>query len=179
MPLRPLASLSANTSGNTLLVGVNVSGDALSAMAVTACDGALAVTTGMVEACILCGGPLRPSDLRRESPRNDIAYRSNACRQSAYRKRRTGQCQPTSAATIQAARERQEMRLAAQAAGLSRSKINEFIRVANLPEEEFEELLQYQPRYSTAAMLRNIQAAKRRRAAGDLTTQPDSTQGTR
>jgi hypothetical protein len=147
--------------------------------AVTACNGALAVTTGMVEACIVCGGPLRPSDLRRESPRNDIAYCSNACRQAAYRKRRTGQCQPLSAEILRAARERQEMQRAALAAGLSQAEVNEFIRVANLPEEEFEELLEYQPRHSTAAALRSIQAAKRRQAERKLTKQPDPTQGTR
>jgi hypothetical protein len=146
--------------------------------AVTACDGALAVTTGIVETCIICGGPPRPSDPGGKWPRRDSAYCSNACRQAAYRKRRTEQCQPLSAEILRSARERQEMQRAARAAGLTKAEINEFIRVARLPEEEFEELLEYQPRHSTAAALRNMQAAKRRHAAEQLTTQPDPAQGT-
>jgi hypothetical protein len=50
--------------------------------AVTAGNGALAVTTGMVESCIVCGGPFPPHC------RSDAAYCSNACRTAAYRKRR-------------------------------------------------------------------------------------------
>jgi hypothetical protein len=53
--------------------------------AVTARDGALAVTTGLVTTCIVCGGPFRKSYRR---VRRDSAYCSDACRQSAYRRRR-------------------------------------------------------------------------------------------
>jgi hypothetical protein len=65
--------------------------------AVTALDGAGAVTTGRVEACIVCGRPRRPWDTRLGPgwvipgsgrwPRRDGAYCSNACRQRAYRTR--------------------------------------------------------------------------------------------
>jgi hypothetical protein len=123
--------------------------------AVTACDGATAVTTGLVAACIVCGGPLR---------RGDSAYCRNACRQAAYRKRRNGQSQQKPIAAIQGARERQEMQRAARKAGFSQSQINECIRVANLPKEEFEELLEY-PSQSTTDRLRSMRAAKRRQAA--------------
>jgi hypothetical protein len=51
--------------------------------AVTANDGALAVTTGLVTRCVTCGGSL--SAKRR---RTDSAYCSDACRQAAYRRRR-------------------------------------------------------------------------------------------
>jgi hypothetical protein len=55
--------------------------------AVTANDGALAVTTGLVTTCIVCGGPFYHR-IRRH--RRDSAYCSDACRQSAYRRRRAG-----------------------------------------------------------------------------------------
>jgi hypothetical protein len=57
--------------------------------AVTAKDGALAVTTGLVKTCIICGGPFYRGIRRRH--RVDSAYCSNACRQSAYRSRHVGQ----------------------------------------------------------------------------------------
>jgi hypothetical protein len=48
--------------------------------AVTEYRGAHAVTTGLVQDCIICGGPLRLPGF--------AAYCSNACRQKAYRGRR-------------------------------------------------------------------------------------------
>ena len=54
--------------------------------AVTSKDGALAVTTGLVQTCITCGGPFYRSRLGRH-PRNDSAYCSQQCRQRAYRQR--------------------------------------------------------------------------------------------
>jgi hypothetical protein len=54
--------------------------------AVTANDGALAVTTGLVTTCIICGGPFYRGIRRRH--RRDSAYCSDACRQAAYRRRR-------------------------------------------------------------------------------------------
>jgi hypothetical protein len=59
--------------------------------AVTALDGAKAVTTGLLTACIVCNGPLpmrKGFFLHRR--RADRAYCSDACRQAAYRKRREG-----------------------------------------------------------------------------------------
>jgi len=147
--------------------------------AVTACDGALAVTTGLVEACIVCGGPFRPSSFRSHWRRSDSAYCSSACRQAAYRKRRNGQSQQKPIAAIRAARERQEILRAAREAGLSQTDINECIRVGNLTEEEFEELLEYRPQHSATKMLRAVQAAKRRQAAGGPTKQPEPRRGTR
>jgi len=93
--------------------------------AVTACDGALAVTTGLVDACIVCGGPFRHGRLR-----SDRAYCSGACRQSAYRKRRNSRGQQKPMAAIQFARERQERQRAVLKAGLSQSDINSAIRFA-------------------------------------------------
>lgn len=55
--------------------------------AVTASEGALAVTTGLVRVCIVCNGPLRKSFFFRR--RADSAYCSDACRQAAYRQRRS------------------------------------------------------------------------------------------
>jgi len=127
--------------------------------AVTACHGVIAVATGLVEACIVCGGPL-------QHRRSDSAYCSNACRQAAYRKRRNGHSQQKSITVVQAARERKEMQRAALKAGLSQSEINECIRFAKIPEEDFEELLEYQPINETIKMLRAMQAAQRRQAAG-------------
>ncbi len=65
--------------------------------AVTAADGKLAVTTGLVESCIICGGPfVRANRVTRtgnwRNLRGDIAYCSNACRQKAYRRRRQKGC---------------------------------------------------------------------------------------
>lgn len=142
--------------------------------AVTAGDGALAVTTGLVETCIVCGGPFPPHC------RSDAAYCSSACRTAAYRKRRMAPRKPISAAE-KAARdaERQMMEKAARGAGLLRQNIRECIRVANLPEEEFEELLEYQPQHSATKILRAIQAAKRRQAAGGPTKQPEPRRGTK
>jgi len=62
--------------------------------AVTAADGQLAVTTGLVRSCITCGGPfVHPKRITRagrwRNLRDDIAYCSNACRQKAYRRRFT------------------------------------------------------------------------------------------
>jgi hypothetical protein len=54
--------------------------------AVTAGDGALAVTTGLVRTCIICNGPFFIKNGRQ--PRSDSAYCSDACRQAAYRRRR-------------------------------------------------------------------------------------------
>lgn len=64
--------------------------------AVTAFDGAKAVTTGLVEACIVCGAPFR--SCRGTRPWRffgrtvcgslALAYCSNACRQKAYRRRK-------------------------------------------------------------------------------------------
>jgi len=65
--------------------------------AVTAADGKLAVTTGLVESCIICGGPFVRADRvtrtgSRPNLRCDVAYCSNACRQKAYRRRRQAGC---------------------------------------------------------------------------------------
>jgi hypothetical protein len=49
--------------------------------AVTALDGRVAVTTGLVTDCIVCGKPIY------RGVRRDAAYCSNACRQRAYRAR--------------------------------------------------------------------------------------------
>jgi hypothetical protein len=54
--------------------------------AVTASNGALAVTTGLVRTCIICDGPFLIKNGRQ--PRCDSAYCSDACRQAAYRGRR-------------------------------------------------------------------------------------------
>jgi hypothetical protein len=62
--------------------------------AVTASEGAAAVTTGLVKRCIVCGGSLYrpgwkvgPMRIRGKRRRMDSAYCSNACRQAAYRRR--------------------------------------------------------------------------------------------
>ena len=59
--------------------------------AVTAGEGALAVTTGLVRSCVTCGGPF-PSKIFRRQFRSDSAYCSDACRQAAYRCRRLKPC---------------------------------------------------------------------------------------
>jgi hypothetical protein len=133
--------------------------------AVTASDGALAVTTGLVQTCIVCGSPFR-----HWRPRSDSAYCSNACRQAAYRKRRNGQGQQKPISAIQFARERHKIDRVL--AGIPLSTINEFRRVANLSEEEFEKLLEYQPKDSVARALRAMQAAKRRPATEGSTKRP-------
>ena len=54
--------------------------------AVTAGDGAKAVTTGLVRRCIGCNGPFYPRNHRRI--RADSAFCSDACRQAASRRRK-------------------------------------------------------------------------------------------
>jgi hypothetical protein len=61
--------------------------------AVTALDGAEAVTTGIVWDCIVCGKQLvprrfTPSSGRMRRRRRDQAYCSDACRQKAFRHRK-------------------------------------------------------------------------------------------
>ncbi len=64
------------------------------------------------------------------------------------------------------------MMRAAREAGLSQSDINEFIRIADLTPEEFEELVAREPQ-SPTTMLRSMRAAKRREAVKGATNQPD------
>jgi hypothetical protein len=61
--------------------------------AVTASEGATAVTTGLVRQCIVCGGSLWREHRwgsvtwTGKRRRSDSAYCSNACRQAAHRRR--------------------------------------------------------------------------------------------
>ena len=56
--------------------------------AVTALRGAVAVTTGKLDQCIVCGAALNRRTRWHSRRRRDAAYCSPACRQKAYRLRR-------------------------------------------------------------------------------------------
>lgn len=97
--------------------------------AVTACSGVLAVTTGLVQACIICGRAL-PVQARRDS-----AYCSGRCRQTAYRRR-----QKQAPAIEPAVADNTELTLAdaARITGVSIRKLKKWRRLADMPEAAFE-----------------------------------------
>jgi hypothetical protein len=126
--------------------------------AVTNFQGGIAVTTGMVEACVTCSGPFFGDSRRRG--RRDAAYCSNAYRQAAYRKRkRAGQ--PISAEAKEKIREQREIAAVLARLGITRKRANRWAQLAEIPEDELDNIVHGLPRDDSARIL-----ALHRRAQG-------------
>ena len=111
--------------------------------AVTHFHGRVAVTTGLVEKCIVCGAELKG--------RHDSAYCSNACRQAAYRRRkRQGQTDQSQAASI---RERGEIQVVLAKYGISRKQARRMRQLADIPEGELTDLIRELPDNLSARIL--------------------------
>jgi hypothetical protein len=101
--------------------------------AVTHFQGGTAVTAGLVEQCIVCGGTLGYT-------RRDSAYCSNRCRQAAYRKRKR-EGAPISAEAKQRERERQEIRAVVAKYGITPRQLNRWAKLSEIPEDELDRIV--------------------------------------
>jgi hypothetical protein len=127
--------------------------------AVTRFDGGIAVTTGLVAKCIVCGGDFcrekfTPSTGNPRRVRNDSAYCSAACRQAAYRQRKR-QGQPISPQTQKDIRERREIQAVLDKHGISRKKVARMVQLSEIPKSEIDALVsKLSPRDTTSELLR-------------------------